>query len=187
MFSMDGPNLWDKSSDMHLQPPPYVKLASGPKKSRKKDISEIKKTGRNEKLRKWVIFHCGWCGGTGHNKRSCQSRKSGKESVKPAIKKKKQQTKPQPPSTENEIEQQPPSTENKLEQQPPTTENEPEPPINASRRIRKNVDNDDDYQIVRVVQSPDGVPAVSQREQRRSKRALVKLEQRRAKKRKEEA
>ncbi|GAA0158130.1 hypothetical protein LIER_15235 [Lithospermum erythrorhizon] len=105
----------------------------GLKKNRKKDISEIKKKGRNEKLRKWVIAHCGWCGETGHNKRSCQSRKSGKEPVKPASKKKKQQTELQPPSTEK-IEQQPPSTENELEQQPPTIENELEPPINASRR-----------------------------------------------------
>ncbi|GAA0170147.1 hypothetical protein LIER_24476 [Lithospermum erythrorhizon] len=82
----------------------------------------------------------------------------------PASKKKKQQTELQPPSTENEIEQQPPSTENELEQQPPTTENEPEPPINASRRRRKDIDNDDDCQVVKVVQAPNGVPAASQRE-----------------------
>ncbi|GAA0185838.1 hypothetical protein LIER_33126 [Lithospermum erythrorhizon] len=162
------------------------------------DISEIKKKGRNKKFRKWVIAHCGWCGETDHNKRSCQSRKSGNEPIKSTSKRKKPQIELQPPNTENEIEQQPPSikneheqqppsTENELEQQPPTNENEPEPPINASRRRRNNIDNDDGCQVVKVVQAPYGVPARSQREQRRSKRALVKLEQRTTKKRKEEA
>ncbi|GAA0154810.1 hypothetical protein LIER_43293 [Lithospermum erythrorhizon] len=46
---------WNNDNGMALQPPAHVKLASRPKKSRKKDIDEIRKIGRTEKLRKWVI------------------------------------------------------------------------------------------------------------------------------------
>ncbi|GAA0184432.1 hypothetical protein LIER_31720 [Lithospermum erythrorhizon] len=60
------------------------------KKSRKKDIDEIRKIGKTEKLRKWVINHCGWCRQTGHNQRSCPSKKQGQEAVKVEISKKKE-------------------------------------------------------------------------------------------------
>ncbi|GAA0157348.1 hypothetical protein LIER_43402 [Lithospermum erythrorhizon] len=114
----------------------------------------------------------------------------------PTSKKKKQQSEPQPPSTENELEHQPPSIENELDHHPPNTKNEPEPPINASRGRRKTTPTvigktskrgKGGFKAPRVVvnqdvEAPNGVPAVSQREQRRNKRALIKLEQRRTNK-----
>ncbi|GAA0152020.1 hypothetical protein LIER_43160 [Lithospermum erythrorhizon] len=69
-----NPIDWYTTIGMPLQPPPYIKLAGRPKKLRKKDKNEIVKKGKTERLKKWVIFHYGWCRKTCHNIRRCPTK-----------------------------------------------------------------------------------------------------------------
>ncbi|GAA0156503.1 hypothetical protein LIER_38282 [Lithospermum erythrorhizon] len=56
---MSGAHLWDTIVGMPLQPPPHIKLASWPKKLRKRDKIKVLKKGKIEKFKKWMIAHCG--------------------------------------------------------------------------------------------------------------------------------
>ncbi|GAA0186085.1 hypothetical protein LIER_33373 [Lithospermum erythrorhizon] len=198
---MYGMHQWNNDDGMALQPPAHVKHAGRPKKSRKKDIDEIRKIWRTEKLRKWVIAHYGWCRQTGHNQRSCPSKKQGQEAVKVESSKNKA---PEPVEAEPievvEAELAPMESQ-PMEPAPEPVEAEPvEQPVRKKQATRRGgssraaakrgrggfkaprAADDDDTQIIKEFQDPNVDPTVFQSDSRRAKRAIVRMADRKANK-----
>ncbi|GAA0152104.1 hypothetical protein LIER_37424 [Lithospermum erythrorhizon] len=177
-----GMHQWNNDDGMTLQPPSHVKLAGRPKKSRKKDIDEIRNVGRTEKLRKWVIAHCGWCRQTGHNQRSFLSKKQGQEAVKVESSKKKpiaRRNKPEPAPAEAQ------PLEAELANNLHLHLWKPNLRSNLGGFKAPRGADDDDIQIIKEVQDPNVDLTVFQRDSRRAKRAIVRMADRKANKKRD--
>ncbi|GAA0156932.1 hypothetical protein LIER_38370 [Lithospermum erythrorhizon] len=73
---MTRPSELEKTNNITLLPPKYIREAGRPKKSRRRDITEIKNCKGKHVLTRWHSHTCKYCGLRGHNVRTCAKKKA---------------------------------------------------------------------------------------------------------------